>query len=68
MSADVCRCQIFQKALPVYFVVFANQVFQQTTGIPMAATCAFVGWLGLFFFFYFYEAEYISKQLHEKNI
>jgi hypothetical protein len=46
------------------FVVWDNQIFQQTVGIPMGTNCA-----GLLadLFVYSYEAEYIKKLLHEKN-
>jgi hypothetical protein len=46
------------------FVVFGNQIFQQTVRIPMGTNCApLLGDL----FLYSYEAEFIQKLLHEKN-
>ena len=46
------------------FVVFGNQIFQQTVGIPMGTNCAP---LLADLFLYSYEAEFIQKLLHEKN-
>jgi hypothetical protein len=46
------------------FVVFGNQIFLQTVGIPMATNCAH---LLAELFLYSYEAEFIRKLLHEKN-
>jgi hypothetical protein len=46
------------------FVIFGNQSFQQTVGIPMGTNC---GLLLADLFLYCYEAEFIQKHLHEKN-
>jgi hypothetical protein len=46
------------------FVVFGNQIFQQTVGIPIGTNCAN---LLAGFFLYSYEAEFIQKLLHEKK-
>jgi hypothetical protein len=46
------------------FVVFGNQIFQQTVGISIGTNCApFIDDL----FLYSYEAEFIQKLLHEKS-
>jgi hypothetical protein len=45
------------------FVVFGNQIFQQTVGISMGTNCAPLADL----FLYSYEAEFIQKLLHKKN-
>jgi hypothetical protein len=46
------------------FVVFGDQIFQQTVGIPMSTNCAP---LLAVLFLYSYEAEFIQKLLQEKN-
>ena len=46
------------------FVVFGNQVFQQSVGIPMGTNCAP---LLADLFLYSYEAEFIQKLLREKK-
>jgi hypothetical protein len=46
------------------FVVFGNQIFQQTVEIPMGTNCAI---LLAALFWYSCEAEFIQKLLHEKN-
>jgi hypothetical protein len=47
------------------FAVFGNQIFQHTVGIPMGTNCAP---LLADLFLYSYEAEFIQKFLHKKNI
>jgi hypothetical protein len=47
------------------FLVFCNQVFQQSVEIPMATN--FVPSLVDLFFIFSYEPEFIHKPLHEKN-
>ena len=46
------------------YVVFGDQVFQQTVGIPMGTNCAP---LLADLFLYSYEAEFIQKLVREKN-
>jgi hypothetical protein len=46
------------------FVVFGNQILQQTVGIPMGTNCAP---LLADLFLYSNEAEFIQNVLHEKN-
>ena len=46
------------------FVVFGDQVFQQSVGIPMGTNCAP---LLADLFLYSYEAEFIQRLLHEKK-
>jgi hypothetical protein len=46
------------------FVVFGNQIFQQTVGIHMGTNCAP---LLPDLYLYSYEAEFVQKLLHEKN-
>ena len=46
------------------YVVFGNQVFQQSVGIPMGTNCAP---LLADLFLYSYEAEFIQKLVREKN-
>jgi hypothetical protein len=46
------------------FVLFGDQVFQQSVGIPMGTNCAP---LLADLFLYSYEAEFIQKLLHEKK-
>jgi hypothetical protein len=46
------------------FVIFSNQIFQQTVGIPMSTNCAH---LSADLFLYTYETEFIQKLLREKN-
>jgi hypothetical protein len=46
------------------FVVFGNEVFQQTVGIPMGTNCAP---LLANMFLYSFEAEFIQKLLFQKN-
>jgi hypothetical protein len=45
------------------YVVFRDQVFQQSVGIPMVTNCAPL----LVHLFYSYEAELIQKLLKDKN-
>jgi hypothetical protein len=44
------------------YVVFGNQVFQQSMGIPMATNCAL---LLAYLFLYSYEAEFVQKLLQD---
>ncbi|XP_055999510.1 uncharacterized protein LOC130047876 [Ostrea edulis] len=46
------------------FVVFGNQVFQQSVGVPMGTNCVH---LLTYLFVYSYEAEIIPKRLREKR-
>jgi hypothetical protein len=46
------------------FIVFGDQIFQQTVGIRMGTNCAP---LLADLFLYSYEAEFIQELLHEKN-
>ena len=46
------------------YVVFGDQVFQQTVGIPMGTNCAP---LLADLFLYSYEAEFVQKLLRDKN-
>jgi hypothetical protein len=46
------------------FIVFGNQIFQQTVGVSVGTNCAP---LLADLFLYSYEAEFIQKLLYEKN-
>jgi hypothetical protein len=46
-------------------VVFGDQVFQQSVGIPMGTNCAP---LLVDLFLYSYEAEFVQKLLQDKTI
>ena len=46
------------------YVVFGDQVFQQSVGIPMGTNCAP---LLADLFLYSYEAEFVQKLLRDKN-
>jgi hypothetical protein len=46
------------------FVVFGNQIFKRTIGIPMGTNCTP---LLADLFLYSYEAEFIQNFLHAKN-
>ena len=46
------------------YVVFGDQVFQQSVGIPMGTNCAP---LLADLFLYSYEAKFVQKLLRDKN-
>jgi hypothetical protein len=46
------------------YVVFGDQVFQQSVGIPMGTNCAL---LLTDLFLYSYEAEFVQKLLRDNN-
>jgi hypothetical protein len=46
------------------YVVFGDQVFQQSVGIPMGTNCAP---LSADLFLYSYEAEFVQKLLGDNN-
>jgi hypothetical protein len=46
------------------YIVFGDQVFQQSVGIPMSCKCVP---LLADFFLYSYEAEFVEKLLQDNN-
>jgi hypothetical protein len=63
-NSEVDIREMLEVLIDNIFVVFGNQIFQQTVGIPMGTNYAP---LLTDLFLYSYEAEFIQKPLHEKN-
>jgi hypothetical protein len=55
---------MFGFVLDIIYVVFGDQVFKQSVGIPMGSNCAP---LLAALFFYSYEGEFVQKLLRDNN-